>query len=133
MNYNTFYSEVGKLLYAVAKASGHVHKNEYEKLKSIVSHRLAPRETHNDTHGTDTAYYAEFEFDYLEENEIDPEAAFDSFIDFIEKHKTAITPELLQRINTCVKELAESYRGITKSESTMLTNLRKELKRIFKK
>jgi hypothetical protein len=133
MNYNTFYSEVGKLLYAVAKADGHIRKNEYEKLKNIVTQRLAPSEMHNDKHGTDTAYYAEFEFDYLEENEIDAEAAFNSFLAFIEKHKTAITPELLDRINKSVQELAGSYRGITSSESTILTTLKKEMKRIFKK
>lgn len=133
MNYNTFYSEVGKLLYAVAKADGHLQKSEYNTLKNVVVKNLVPPETHMDKHGTGAAFYAEIELDFLEENERDPTVAFESFIAFIEKHKTAITNELLNRIKTCAREMAKSYRGITSSESTVLTHLQKELNLIFPK
>ncbi|MFI5204183.1 MAG: hypothetical protein ACHQF2_06780 [Flavobacteriales bacterium] len=132
MNYRDFYSEVGKLLYAIAKADGHIQKHEFEKLREVVTNVLVPAEMHKDAHGTDTAWYAEIEFDYLEENLSDPQAAFESFVSYVEKHKTAITPELRDRIYVCARELAKAYRGITSSESTVLINLWDEMTRIFK-
>ena len=52
MDYRVFYSELGKLLYAVADADGVVSKEEKKSLYDLVKTRLAHKEVHTDEFGT---------------------------------------------------------------------------------
>ena len=70
--------ELGKLFYSVAKSSGKVEKEELRKLHQMVHDELVPAESDTEEFGTDSAYYAEIEFDILVTNDADPRAAFDS-------------------------------------------------------
>ena len=73
-----YYKELGKLLYAVAKADGKINPHEVEELKRIIKSELVPAEKETDEFGTDTAFYIEFEFDIYEEMDIDADVAYDS-------------------------------------------------------
>ena len=74
MLYKNFYSELGKLLYAVADIDGVITQAEKKALHEIVKKELVPAEKHTDEFGTDAAYYAEIEFEYLDEEQMDAEA-----------------------------------------------------------
>ncbi len=90
MQYNQFYSELGKLLYAIADSDKRISPKEKARLLKIIEKDLLPVETHKDGFGSSVAFYPEIEFTYLEDEIADPEAAFDSFLNFIDKHRTAI-------------------------------------------
>jgi uncharacterized tellurite resistance protein B-like protein len=63
-----FYSELGKLLYAIAAVDGRIHAKESATMKRVVSEQLVPQEASTDHFGTDQAYITEFEFDVMAEN-----------------------------------------------------------------
>jgi hypothetical protein len=130
MNYSEFYSELGKLLYAVADIDKVITRKEKEKLLEIVTTELVPVEEHTDRFGTDAAHYSEIEFDFLDEQVADAQSAFESFIDFVEEHRTAINGKLMNVCLTVSKELAAAYRGTTRKEKNLIEKLRKGLEHI---
>ena len=130
MIYSEFYSEVGKLLYAIADIDGFISPQEKKKLQEIVRRELVPIEKHGDEYGTDAAFYAETEFNILDENNSDPEAAFESFIDFVEEHHTAFDDKMKNVCIRIAKELAFAYRGTNKKERILIEKLNDKLDKI---
>ena len=130
MKYKEFYAELGKLLYAVADCDKVITPEEKKKLQDIIKNELVPNEVHTDAFGTDAAYYAEMEFDILEDELMDASTAFESFTDFIKEHPTAIDARMKKTILRVVKELAAAYHGTNKRESKLIEQLVKELKSI---
>ena len=131
MVYRRFYSEVGKLLYAVAAVDGTVQKKEYDKLRDIVEKKLVPEEHSTDQFGTDSAYYAEIEFDILMEQSADSKSCFNSFCNYIEDHRTAFDKHLKMMVVNLAKELAHVYRGTNTKEAEMIKNLKLRLEEVF--
>ena len=132
MLYRQFYSELGKLLYAIADIDGVISKKERETLKQLVKKELAPEEGHKDEFGIDVAYYTEIEFDFLDEMIIEPQVAFDSFINFIEDHKTAIDKRMIEATRRVATKLAESYYHTSKREKELLNKLNRKLDGLLK-
>jgi uncharacterized tellurite resistance protein B-like protein len=131
MLYQELYSEIGKLLYAVADVDGVISEVEKEAIYEIVKKELVPVDAHKDEYGTDAAYYAEFEFEFLEEGKtMDVETAFNSFIDFVEDHKTALRPEIK---NICVhvaEKVAKAYHDSNLKEAELIEKLKNKLSKI---
>jgi len=130
MEYKDFYAELGKLLYAVADIDGVITQKEKTALQNIVKDELVPAERHMDEFNSDTAFYAEIEFDFLDEEIGDAEAAFNSFIDFIEEHHTAFDARMKKISLHITKELAEAYRGTNKKEKALIEKLKAKLNKI---
>lgn len=130
MLYRHFYSELGKLLYAVADVDGVISQKEKMALKELVKKELVPAEKHTDKFGTDVAFYAEIEFDILEESMIEPEEAFESFILFVENHHTAINKNMRDVILKIAKSLADAYHKTNKKEKALLEKLEKKLREL---
>ena len=129
MIYKEFYSEVGKLLYAVADIDHVITQQEKNKLQDIVKKELVPAEQHKDAFGTDAAYYTEIEFDFLDEQIEDAETAFESFIDFVEEHHTALDKKMKKVCLHITQELADAYRGTNKKEKQLLEKLKQKLEK----
>lgn len=130
MLYKEFYSELGKLLYAVADIDKVITQQEKEELQKIVRTELVPFEKHIDEFGTDAAYYSEIEFEFNDEQINDTESAFNSFIDFIKEHHTAFDEKMKKVCIHVVEEIASSYRGENKKEKTIIKKLKAELSKI---
>jgi hypothetical protein len=128
MFYRQYYSELGKVLYAIANANGNISDKERDTLKNIVRKELVPAEQHKDTFGTDAAYYAEIEFDILEDSLPDTEAAFESFTDFIAQHHTAITPAMRESALRVTNQLIQTYHHHHKKEHALAQKLNEALK-----
>ena len=128
MKYTDFYSELGKLMYAIAKADGKVGNEEYNTLKKIVREELLPLEKSTDEYGTDNAFYTEMEFDYLEDNYGDPILAFNSFIDYVEAHKSTFNEKIVNLIKRISSRIASSEFGIDANEQKYLDKLNQKLK-----
>src|ERR1041385_629626 len=131
MVYQRFYSEVGKLLYAIAAADGVVHKKEYDKLRDIVEKKLVPEEHSTDQFGTDSAYYAEIEFDILMDQSADSNSCFNSFCNYIEAHRTAFDKHLKIMVANLAKELGHLYHGTNTKEAEMIKKLKQRLESVF--
>lgn len=130
MKYKDFYSELGKLLYAVADIDHVITQKEKKALYDIVKNELVPSERHTDQFNTDVAFYTEMEFDFLDESIADTEAAFNSFIDFVEDHHTAFDERMKKTSLHVVKELAQAYHGTNKKEKVLIDELKEKLNKI---
>lgn len=130
MKYKDFYSELGKLLYAVADIDHVITQKEKKALYDIVKNELVPSERHTDQFNTDVAFYTEMEFDFLDESIGDTEAAFNSFIDFVEDHHTAFDERMKKVSLHVAKELAQAYHGTNKKEKVLIDKLKEKLNKI---
>jgi len=130
MLYKDFYSELGKLLYAVADIDGVITQAEKRALHDIVKRELVPAEKHKDEFGTDAAYYAEIEFEYLDEEIGDAEAAFNSFIDFVEEHHTAFDEKMKKICLHVAKEISNAYHKTNKKEKAIIKKLKEKIEKI---
>lgn len=124
MRYKNFYSELGKLLYAVAKADGTISEKEAKEIHKAVAEELVPQEPNTDEFGTDAAHFAEIEFEIMDETMADPEMAFDSFITYVEDHHTAFDSRLQRITLEVAQRVAESYRGLNRKEAEILDRLK---------
>lgn len=130
MNHKEFYSELGKLLYAVIDNDGVVSKSEKDRLKTIVKKQLVPLEHHVDAYGTNIAFYSEMEFDVLEDELPDIESTFNSFMDFVDEHQTEFDDAMKKVSLIIVKELSNVYLGTNKLERRLIDQLTKKLNKI---
>lgn len=127
MRYKDFYTELGKLLFAIAKADGRVGEKEFDAMKKIVKEELVALEDSTDEFGTDNAYYTEMEFDYLQENFGDPEQAFSSFLDFVDTHRNAFSPALKKLVSKISTRIANTEYGINPKEKKYLDRLAEKI------
>jgi uncharacterized tellurite resistance protein B-like protein len=133
MLYKQFYSELGKLLYAIADSNGEISKQERDKLLEIVQDELQPAEEHTDVYKTNLAWYAQIEFEFLEEQIADPEAAMESFLDFVEDHFTGFDERMKKASLRVAKEIADAYHGTNKKEAEMLKRIKNQFSVLEKK
>ena len=124
MIYKNFYAEVGKLLYALAKVDGSISKEEIETVHQLVLKKLVPLETSTDEFGTDSAFYVEMEFDFLNENFHDPETAFDSFMNYFKEHYTAFDNHLKEVVFQVSEILINSYHNTNIRDHYMILELK---------
>jgi hypothetical protein len=132
MHLRNFYSELGKLLYAAADIDGTITEEEKKRILDIVKKELLPSEKKKDNFGTNDAFYTEMEFEFLDEQIADPITAFESFVNFVEDHKTAFSQSLLKTCLRATKEVAKAYRGTNKKEEHLINELVKSLGAIQK-
>lgn len=130
MTYENLYSELGKLLYAIADIDEKVSPQEKQKLLDIVKNELVPLEQHSDKFGTSTGYYSEFEFNYLDNDIADAESAFESFINYLENHSTGIDKKMKKLCIKVAKELAAVYYGTNKKEAELIKRLQFVIKKL---
>lgn len=133
MRYNQFYSELGKLLYAIADADGNISDKEKTAVKELVKKELVPLEHSMDEFGTDAGYYTEFEFDIMDESVTDPGVAFESFLNYVDDHKTAIDAAMIEKARKLATQVAEAHHHTNKKERQLLEKLNKKLGEIQKK
>lgn len=127
MRYERLYSEIGKLLYAVADIDRKVSPKEKTKLLEIVKGELLKSEGEKDEFGTPVGYYPQIEFEILEEEVADAETAFQSFIDYLEEYHKGIEPRIRKLCLKVAKEIADSYYGTNKKEQALIDRLKETL------
>ncbi|WP_250631671.1 hypothetical protein [Rhodoflexus caldus] len=125
--YKKLYKNIGVLLYAIAKADGQIQDKEIKVIHRIVVEDLAPLEESVDNFGTDAAFFAEFEFEILQDRDISAQKAFDRFVAFAKENQKNLSPELRALIVKSVEKVAAAYRGTNKAEAEMIESLKKHL------
>ena len=119
-----FYSELGKLLYAIASVDKEISAEEKQKVLERVKNDLLPQERHSDVYGENVVSYLMAEFDFLDEQIADPQASYDSFIEYVKEHQSAITPELKKIILESARKVALSGLGTREEERKLFNRLR---------
>ena len=127
MRNKLFYTELGRLLYAVANADDNINKEEKETITKMIQERMLQHERDQDQFGTNEAWQTQFAFDTAEESSLDPKEALDEFLAYSELHKKDLSDEELQLGISLAEHLADAYRHKNKKENNMLATLRSHL------
>ena len=123
MDYRKYYNELGKLLYAVANVDGTVQQKEIEELRKLVREELMHLEDTEDDYSMDAAFFTEFEFDYMrEENTTSSEELLQSFKDYLE-NTPELRPSMKQAARRAAHRIAEAFAGVNKKEEAILEKI----------
>lgn len=127
MKNKLFYTELGRLLYAVANADDDINRKEKETITKLIQERMLQHEMDQDQFGTNEAWQTQFAFDTAEDSTLDPKAVLDEFLAYSDAHKKELSDEELQLGISLAEHLADVYRHKNKKENSMLTTLRSHL------
>ena len=127
MKNKLFYTELGRLLYAVANADDDINRKEKETITKLIQERMLQHEMDQDQFGTNEAWQTQFAFDTAEDSTLDPKAVLDEFLVYSDAHKKELSDEELQLGISLAEHLADAYRHKNKKENSMLTTLRSHL------
>ncbi|NCT17883.1 MAG: hypothetical protein COZ75_01480 [Flavobacteriaceae bacterium CG_4_8_14_3_um_filter_34_10] len=123
-----FYQNLGKLFYAIAAIDNTIREEEVQMLKNIIKDKWLPLDDFSDTHGTDSAYQIEIVFDWLEEQQAEPNRCFDAFKEFKKEHDSLFPIAIKELIWNTAEAIASSFAGKNKSEVILLAKLKLLLK-----
>ena len=123
MDYRRYYNELGKLLYAVANVDGSIQNKEVEEVHKVVREELMQLDNSIDDFNTDAAFFTEFEFDYLrEENTRSSDELLRSFKDYID-NTPELTPGMKRAAQHAAHRVADAFAGVNKKEEALLNKL----------
>lgn len=126
-NYAEYYKQLGNLLYSMSAIDGSIAGKELKELRKIVKEELVPQEKHNDDFGSDAAFAVEFQFDFLEGNDVSSDQAWDDVAEYL-KHNAPLLPEKDKKLLiTASSRVAEAFHGINQEEHKLLDKLTKIL------
>lgn len=124
-NYEEYYKQLGNLLYSISAIDGSIAGKELKELRKIVKEELVPAESHNDDFGSDAAYAVEFQFDFLEGNEISSQQAWDDLETYLRHNATLLPQKDKALMINAANRVAEAFHGINKEEHHLLDKLAK--------
>jgi hypothetical protein len=130
MKWSALYGEWGKLLYAIAACDGKISQKERLKLKQIVAQALADSQR-TDEFGSPIPSYILAAFEYDEDELVEPNDVMASFYEFIERHKTALTDEILYNMIDSATQVAESHYGISHREDQLLAETKQAIRKLI--
>lgn len=123
-----FYKELGNLFYAIAAADHNLSPKKKKKLDDEVQFAWKHYDHTTDRFGSDRAFLIEFEFETMEDISEIPENAYQSFENFFMEKESQIDEPTRKRIFNSARHIAESVRGINRSELQYLMKLKELLK-----
>ncbi len=132
MSPTRLYSEIGKLLYAIAAADQHITNPEKQQLHAFIQRYLG-NVKQLDQFDTPVSYYLEIEFEFLEEELVSPEDAIQSFVDYVEEHYSAIDLKQIEMIREMAWEIANSFKEINQKENKMIKRMEEAFSHIKNK
>ncbi|SOE22144.1 hypothetical protein SAMN06298216_2593 [Spirosomataceae bacterium TFI 002] len=124
----SFYQQLGRIFYGIADADGAVRLDEIKKLDSIVKEYWLPLESTFDEFDTDSAYQIEIVFSWLHENDWHEGNTLKEFGEYMQEHPKLFTEKNRQLIYDTAENIAESFHGFNKKETTYLHHLSEMLK-----
>ncbi len=130
LNIKNFYKELGRLLYSVAYADGKVRKQEVDALREFILKELAANETSTDSSGMNQAFYAQFQFEDMEDKTTPAELAFLNFYDYLKQNAGKFDDKMKQQIIRAVEKVASAYKGINKTEMELIDVLKQKLSEV---
>jgi hypothetical protein len=119
-----FYSELGKLLYAVANADGNISVLESAEISKQIRERLLHQEMNTDRFGSSKAWVTQFAFDTAVDKNLNSREVLNAFMDYAREQADRLTD---QEIDICLNmcdHIAEAYRHRNKKENDLIAQLR---------
>ncbi len=126
MDYSVFYTELGRLSYAIARADGIVQTEEVDKICEFIGQEI--ESTGSEDHNRREAVFgAATEFNKLRKNNASAREAFTGFTGYVDLNLQAFD---LRMKNLCIRiamRIASASEGVNETESALISKLKKKL------
>ncbi len=126
MDYSSFYTELGRLAYSIARADGIVQSEEVDKICDLIGQEI--ENTRSEDHNMREAVLgAGAEFNNLRKNNASAREAFTGFTGFIDSNHSAFDTRMK---NLCLRiafRIASAHEGVNETESALIDKLKKKL------
>jgi uncharacterized tellurite resistance protein B-like protein len=131
MNYKEYYTAIGKLVYAIAKADGKIQTGESAKIFYFVISQIVDleKESGNGRHALE-AFNTEREFHRLEKQNASVQDAVDGFFEFLEENKTHCDDKLKNTCLNVMERVAMAYNEIEESEKELIDKIKEKIQEI---
>jgi len=131
MNYKEYYTALGRLVYAIAKADGSIQTEESAKIFYFVISQLVDLEKESgDGKNALEAFNTEKEFHRLQKENTSVEEAYDGFVTFLEKNKSHCDDRLKQTCINVMERVAEAHNDIEESEKAIIDKIKEKINKI---
>lgn len=127
INYQRIYEKLGFLFYAIAAADNVVTPAEISRLEEMVKKIWVPIENTTDEFGTDAAQYISISFEYLMNEGVEADMAFEEFSNYYQDHSPAFSNGIKESIKMTAHAIAEAFKGENALEHAYLERLEKLL------
>ncbi len=128
MNYKEYYTALGKLVYAIAKADGSIQTEESAKIFHFVISQIVDLETESgDDRNALEAFYTEREFHRLEKLNATVDEAYNGFVEFLDSNKHLCDEKLKDTCLNIMNRVAGAYNGIEESERHIIDKIKEKL------
>lgn len=122
----TFYQNIAKIFYAIAKADNIVTPTEVKALKQVVKEKWLQVDETFDVFGTDTVYQIEIVFDWLYSKNVTSADCYEDFVEYYQNHSYFFSSEIKKLILETSGRIASSFSQKNKSELILLAKLNLE-------
>jgi|JFJP01.1.fsa_nt_gi hypothetical protein len=127
MDLKLFYTALGRVVYAIAKADGAIQHEEVASVFHFVITQIIAIEQENfDGRSALEAFYTEKEFNRLRDENVSMTEAFDQFIQFYDLNKNACDTNMKATCLHIIEKVALAFNGIEASELAIIENVRKK-------
>lgn len=118
-----FYQKLGELFYAIAATCKIVSKAEYKILTQLVEEEWKIVNEKEDQFKTGATNQLSIVFKWFDYECMDAEDCFESFVGYFKKHNNFFIAKRKALIIKTINKIADSFRGVNKSELIMITKL----------
>jgi hypothetical protein len=127
MTEHAFYTELGKILYAVAKADGAVQEKELKEIEKGIQREIKKLHQHKDDLEFMDLLLTKLSFQNSMKANLSMREASLSFMRFLEEHGDKIPDRSKQVADFLINLTARAYHGINKEEDKLLKEIKKLL------
>jgi len=121
---SNFYKELGKFLYAIAKADGTVQQQEVEEIEKQILHKIK-RLNHSKTHPEHIELLLTMlSFENSNKEKLSAKEASLSFLTFIRKYGSNIPDYSKEIAFSLINLAAHAYHGISQEEEKLLHEIK---------
>jgi uncharacterized tellurite resistance protein B-like protein len=114
------HTAIGELAYAIARADGTIQKEERTKFQNIIADGLTNKDYDFDV--------ADIIFQILDKDKyIDAKTSYDWAMKEIRMNSHYLSPELKETFIHVLEQIAEAYPPVTRKESELLENFKKDI------
>ena len=131
MDYKDYYTALGQLVYAIAKADGSIQTEEVGKIFNFVISQLIDLEAKSGR-GRDAllAFNTEKEFHRLQDNNVSVKEAYHEFSEFLDAHKKDFDEEMKLTCLNLMENVALAHNGIEPPERALIDKAREKIQNL---
>ncbi|OQX75455.1 MAG: hypothetical protein B6D64_11590 [Bacteroidetes bacterium 4484_276] len=132
MNFKDYYTAIGRLVYAIAKADGSIQTEESAKIFHFVISQIVNLEKDSGGTGKNAleAFNTEREFHRLKKMNATVQEAYNGFVDFLDKNKQHFDGKMKKTCLDIMEKVAMAYNGVEDPEKAIIDKVKEKINSI---